>query len=66
MKRVLLTMLTMLLLLVFIGGSLYIYYKYPIALLFPLLSYLWVYIDVKIPRYRKLINKSKKLKTVIF
>ena len=47
MERVLLTMLTMLLLLVFIGGSLYIYYKYPIALLFPLLSYLWVYIDVK-------------------
>lgn len=47
MKRVLLTMLTMLLLLVFIGGSLYIYYKYPIVLLFPLLSYLWVYIDVK-------------------
>lgn len=47
MKRVLLTMLTMLLLLVFIGGGLYIYYQYPIALLFSLLLYLWVYIDVK-------------------
>lgn len=47
MKRVLLAILAMLVLLVIAGGSLYIYYKYPIALLFPLLSYLWVYIDVK-------------------
>ncbi len=43
MKRVLLTMLTMLLLLVFIGGSLYIYYKYPIALLF---SFVVVFVGI--------------------
>lgn len=47
MKRVVLAILAMLVLVVIAGGSLYIYYKYPIALLFPVIVHGLIWYDMR-------------------